>query len=194
MKKKNANTVEKSQNRLIARFIITYIVLMGLFLLAIGLEPIKKVLDINGIYTNMIVYLSALAIQPFGIVENVQGSIIHLRGLALDVKFGCNGLEAFLIYTVAILAFPADLIRKLVGIVGGFLILQLLNVLRIAGLGLSGIYLKEWFHYIHIYVAQGMMIAVALVLFLVWLNYAAGGKPQPEAQAAKSGIRRSKNK
>ena len=38
-----------------------------------------------------------------------------------------------------------------------------LDHLRIAGLGLSGIYLKEYFHYIHIYVAQGMMIAVALV-------------------------------
>ena len=56
--------------------------------------------------------------------------------------------------------------------VAGFFVLQILNVLRIAGLGLSGIYLKDYFHYIHIYVAQGMMIAVALVLFLVWLNYA----------------------
>jgi exosortase H (IPTLxxWG-CTERM-specific) len=145
---------------------------MGLFLLIIGLEPIKKVLDINGLYTNMIVYFSALLIKPFGIVQGVEGSIISLKGLALDVRFGCNGLEAFLIYTVAILAFPATIARKIIGIVGGFLVLQVLNVLRIAGLGLSGIYLKEYFHYIHIYVAQGMMIAVALVLFLVWLNYA----------------------
>ena len=59
-----------------------------------------------------------------------------------------------------------------IGVVAGFLVLQIVNVLRIAGLGLSGIYLKDYFHYIHIYVAQGMMIAVALVLFLVWLNYA----------------------
>ena len=66
---------------------------------------------------------------------------------------------------------PATIARKVVGILGGFIVLQFLNVLRIAGLGLTGIYLKEYFHYIHVYVAQGMMIAVALVLFLVWLNY-----------------------
>ena len=162
----------RRRNLLVWKFIVTYILLMGMFLLIIGLEPIKRVLDINGLYTRMIVYFSALLIQPFGIVEGVDGSIISLKGLALDVRFGCNGLEAFLIYTVAILAFPASVGRKVVGIVGGFLVLQVLNVLRIAGLGLSGIYLKSYFHYIHIYVAQGMMIAVALVLFLVWLNYA----------------------
>lgn len=162
----------KRRNLLVWKFIVTYVLLMGMFLLIIGLEPIKRVLDINGLYTRMIVYFSALLIQPFGIVEGVDGSIISLKGLALDVRFGCNGLEAFLIYTVAILAFPAGALRKMVGIVGGFLVLQVLNVLRIAGLGLSGIYLKAYFHYIHIYVAQGMMIAVALVLFLVWLNYA----------------------
>ena len=160
------------QNILVWKFILTYILLMGLFLLIIGLEPIKKVIDINGLYTNLIVYFSALLIEPFGIVEGVNGSIINLKGLSLDVRFGCNGLEAFLIYTVAILSFPATLARKAIGVVAGFLVLQILNVLRIAGLGLSGIYLKDYFHYIHIYVAQGMMIAVALVLFLVWLNYA----------------------
>jgi exosortase H (IPTLxxWG-CTERM-specific) len=163
---------KKRQNTLVWKFIITYILLMGFFLLIIGLEPIKKVIDINGLYTNMIVYFSAMLIKPFGIVESVNGSIINLKGISLDVRFGCNGLEAFLIYTVAILAFPATLARKAVGVVAGFFVLQILNVLRIAGLGLSGIYLKDYFHYIHIYVAQGMMIAVALVLFLVWLNYA----------------------
>jgi exosortase H (IPTLxxWG-CTERM-specific) len=163
---------KKRHNIMVWKFIITYILLMGLFLLIIGLEPIKKVIDINGLYTNLIVYFSALLIEPFGIVQGINGSIINLKGLSLDVRFGCNGLEAFLIYTVAILAFPASAGRKIIGVVAGFLVLQIVNVLRIAGLGLSGIYLKDYFHYIHIYVAQGMMIAVALVLFLVWLNYA----------------------
>jgi exosortase/archaeosortase family protein len=74
---------------------------------------------------------------------------------------------------VAILAFPAQKFWKAAGIGLGFVVLQILNVLRIAGLGLSGIYLREYFHYIHVYVAQGFMIAVALVLFLIWLHYAA---------------------
>ena len=166
------NASKRKKNSLVLKFIITYILLMGLFLLLIGLEPIKNVLDINGLYTNMIVYLSDLALKPFGIVQGVSGSVISLKGLALDVRFGCNGLEAVIIYTVAILSFPASIQKKITGITVGFVVLQVLNVLRIAGIGLSGIYFKEYFHYIHIYVAQGMMIAVALVIFLIWLNYA----------------------
>lgn len=155
------------------KFILTYVLLMGFFLLLIGLEPVKKILDINGVYTEMIIYLTALILKPFNIVQGISGSVINVKGLPMDVRFGCNGLEAFLIYTVAILAFPTRATKKLVGIIGGFFVLQILNVLRIAGLGLSGVYLKEYFEYLHIYVAQGIMIAVALVLFLVWLNYAA---------------------
>ena len=40
------------------KFIITYIVLMGLGVFLIGFEPIKRVLDINGLYTNMIIYFT----------------------------------------------------------------------------------------------------------------------------------------
>ena len=145
---------------------------MGLFLLLIGFESIKKILDINGLYTVMIVYLSDLALKPFGIVKGISGSVISLKGVALDVRFGCNGLEAFLIYTVATLSFPASIKKKIIGITGGFVVLQVLNIMRIAGLGLSGIYLRQYFYYIHIYVAQGIMIALALICFLLWLNYA----------------------
>ena len=169
MTKKGPKT---KKNLMLWKFILTYILLMGLFIFLIGFEPIKKILDIDGLYTNMIIYFTHLLLKPFGIVQGINGSVISLKGLALDVKFGCNGLEAFLIYAVAILSFPASIKKKSIGITAGFIVLQVLNVVRIAGLGLSGIYAKEYFHYIHIYVAQGMMIAVAFVLFLFWLNYA----------------------
>ena len=93
---------------IIRRFLVTYVLLMGSALLLIGLEPVQKIVDINGIYTRMIVRLSAWGLAPFGIVEGISGSIIRLRGLALDVRFGCNGLEAFLIFAVAVVAFPAS--------------------------------------------------------------------------------------
>ncbi len=154
------------------KFILLYIGLMGIFLILIGLPAIQTVFDINSGYTQMIIWLSAAALEPFGVVKGTSGSIIALSGINLDVRFGCNGLEAFLIYLAAIIAFPSRVGMKLVGVIAGFAILQFLNVLRIAGLGLSGVYLKEYFHIIHIYVAQGIMIVFALIIFLVWLHYA----------------------
>jgi exosortase/archaeosortase family protein len=95
-----------------------------------------------------------------------------LPSIALDVKFGCNGLEAVMIYGVAVIAFPAQWKYKLMGIGGGFVLLQIINILRITALAYSAIHFKTLFEYIHIYIAQGMMIAVSLGVFFIYLNYA----------------------
>lgn len=91
--------------------------MMGLFLFLIGYEPIKKLFDLNGLYTKLIVSLSAWLLSPFRIVENVTDTTITIRNIQMQVLFGCNGLEAFLIYTVGIIAFPAPIVRKFWGYV-----------------------------------------------------------------------------
>ena len=39
-------------------------------------------------------------------------------------------------------------------------------------LAYSCIYFKTFFEYIHIYIAEGIMIAVALGMYLLWISYA----------------------
>ncbi len=153
------------------RFLTTYLFLMVVIALAMSLEVVKKVVDINGLYTIFIIKATAFVLRPFKLVQGVDGSIIHLKGISLDVKFGCNGLEAFLIYTVAILAFPSPWKKRLIGILGGFLVIQFFNVLRIAALGYCGVHFSKYFYIFHIYVAQGIMIAIAFATFLFWLGY-----------------------
>jgi len=46
------------------KFIITYLILMGLFMTLVGLESIKKIMDINGLYTSMIIYFTELFLKP----------------------------------------------------------------------------------------------------------------------------------
>ena len=169
------NTINTKKISLL-KFIISYILLMALFLLLIGLEPIKNMIDINNIYTRMVIKFSVVIISCFGEIKEVSGSIIQLKDLALDIQFGCNGLEAFMIYIAAVLSFPATFKNKSAGIIAGFIVLQIINILRIAGLGLVGIYLKDYFHYFHVYVAQGMMIVVSFIIFLLWLQYVSDKK------------------
>ncbi len=156
----------------VKRFVITYLLLMGGFFFLIGFKPIQDVVDLNGIYTGVIVFLTSKILYLVNIKTSIEGSIIRLPSIALDVKFGCNGLEAVMIYSVAVIAFPASMGRKLTGIIAGFFVIQAINIIRIAGLAYSGVYYKGLFKIIHIYVAQGVMIAVALGIFLIYLNYA----------------------
>ena len=155
----------------IKRFAITYLILMSGFFFLIGFTPFQKIVDINGLYTQGVVATTARLFGILGIPSTHAGSIIQLPSIALDIKFGCNGLEAVMIYSVAVLAFPVSWKKKLIGIAAGFVVIQVVNILRIAGLGYSGIHFPGMFEYIHIYVAQGMMIAVSLGVFFLYLNY-----------------------
>ena len=156
----------------IRRFALTYLILMGAFFLLIGLKPIQNIIDLNGFYSKGVVILTSKILEILGIQSAYQDSVIKLPSIALDVKFGCNGLEAVMIYTVAVIAFPSPWKKKLMGILGGFLVIQVINILRIVSLAYSAIRFKSLFEYIHIYVAQGLMIAVSLGIFFVYLNYA----------------------
>lgn len=155
----------------VLRFVITYVVLMGLFFLLIGLKPVQDVFDINDGYSQVIVFLTAKILGVIGIPISTQGSLMHLPSISLDVEFGCNGLEAVMIYTVAVLTFPATWRQRLIGIIGGFAVIQVLNLIRIVGLAYAGVYHRELFDVIHLYVAQGVMIAVALGTFVLYLTY-----------------------
>lgn len=167
-----AEMAGESRGSGIKRFAITYLILMSVFFFLIGFTPFQKVVDINGVYTQGVVALTAKLLGITGTPCTYAGSIIRLPSISLDVKFGCNGLEAVMIYAVAVLAFPASVKKKLMGIAAGFVVLQVVNILRIAGLGYSGVHFPGMFEYIHVYVAQGMMIAVALGIFFLYLNYA----------------------
>jgi len=157
----------------IKRFILVYLILMGVFFTFIGFKPLQRIIDINGIYTNIVVYITSKVIRLVNIPSTAEGSIIKLPSISLDIKFGCNGLEAVMIYSVAVIAFPSTWKKRILGIIAGFLIIQIINIFRIVGLAYAGIHFKKFFYIIHIYIAQGIMIAISLSIFLIYI-YNAG--------------------
>ena len=175
MKKKSAKKPKLKSDKVthisIRRFIITYLILMAGFFFIIGFTPLQKIVDVNGMYTRGVVLITSDILTALHIPSTCNGSIIHLPSISLDVRFGCNGLEAVMIYSVAVLAFPAPWKKKFYGIVAGFLIIQAINIVRIVGLAYAGVYFQNIFHYIHIYVAQGIMIAIALGTFFLYLAF-----------------------
>ncbi len=159
-------------------FIIKYMVVTGFSLILVRFLAGQERLDIMGVWSRVVTCLTTWILYPFGILKQVHGSTVVLDGASLRVDFGCNGLEAVVIYAAAVICYPARLKTKALGIAVGFLVLQFANVLRIAAIALGGAYFKEYFHieeYFHVahyYVGQGLMIVLALVTLSVWLHYA----------------------
>jgi exosortase H (IPTLxxWG-CTERM-specific) len=144
---------------------------MGVAVLLIGYEPVKEIIDLNGIFSRTLASSAIPALKLFGIDARASGAVIYVPGYALEILFGCNGLEAFIIFGAAIISFPASWREKATGLFAGLLALQFLNYVRIVLLGVAGVFIPEYFELLHMYIAQGLMIAAALVTFIVWINH-----------------------
>lgn len=162
------------------RFLIIYVVLMGIFWFLIGYQPVQNIFDINGRYTDFIIYVTVKLLGLAGIPATVHRTIITLPSTSVEVVFGCNGLEAVLIYSIAVLAFPSAWKHKLFGIVFGFIMIQFINIIRILVVIYVAGNFQRIFDLVHVYLAQGLMIAVSLGVFLLYLRFIIYGQPKEQ--------------
>lgn len=160
-------------------FLVFVVVLLVLFGLEV-LEPIDRHVIVP--FTSTIADISAWLMRGFDADVFVQGKIIGSQrsGFAVSVERGCNGVEAVIILTAAILAFPAPWKHKLAGIGAGFFAVQAVNLVRIVSLFYLGQWNRVWFDWFHLYFWQALIVLDALAVFLVWLRML----PRPAACAA----------
>lgn len=170
---KKIKICEKKQgtdSRIIRRFILHYLILVAAFFYLKESDFIQNIIDINGLYSKSIVIFTAKILGILGVSSTYHGSIIEFPSISFDVRFGCNGLVTVMIYTMGVIAFPGVWKKKVLGIAAGLIVLQTANLIRIVFLAWSGVYYKAIFEIMHLYVASGMMIALALLIFLIYLN------------------------
>ena len=65
-------------------------------------------------------------------------------------------------------AYPTSWRARWLGTAIGIAIIQLVNIFRVCALFLIGLYFHELFHDTHVYVAQALVVCVAVALWLYW--------------------------
>lgn len=125
-------------------------------------------------FTERIVGVSTAVLRAIGEPALSEGTRIRSSGFAVDVKNGCNGVEAMLILVAAILAFPAPWGRRLAGLAAGIAVIQLLNLVRVVSLFWLGVHHREVFETFHTAVWQTALILVAVAVFILWSRRAGG--------------------
>jgi exosortase H (IPTLxxWG-CTERM-specific) len=99
---------------------------------------------------------------------DAQGTIMRSARFALDVRNGCNGVEATLLLAAAILAFPATLRSRLIGLVICSIAIELLNIVRLSSLFWLGEHYRQVFDLFHVAVWQSLIILAAISMFVLW--------------------------
>ena len=102
------------------------------------------------------------------LVEEQASQIYHNDKLVLYIADVCNGLELMVLYIGFIVCMPSRFWRKVLYIIIGVILIDLINILRCTGL----IYLREYFHayfeFAHHYLFKATVYATT---FLMWMVY-----------------------
>ena len=91
-------------------------------------------------------------------------------GFSIQVEDTCNASNVTVLLWAAILAFPAPWGQKLKGLALGTVALHGVNLLRIASLFYIGQHSPAMFEFTHLYVWEGAIMLVTLVIFWTWVQ------------------------
>ncbi len=132
----------------------------------------QQAIDLQFIYTNALNTIAVPLINLTGITAVQWGIDIIMPPATLRVAFGCNGLEAILIFTAGVLAYDSPWKTKLEWLLKGIVYLSILNLIRIVLLAHGMVFMDEYFHFLHDYVTQDIMIFIAILMFFVFTSKA----------------------
>ena len=118
--------------------------------------------------------ITSHVINLFGGQTSVTANVIHSSGnFALSVVTACTGLFTTGVFIVAVLAFPAGFLAKLIGVTLGAAGIFLINLLRLGSLFYVGVHFPDLFDKMHLLVWQSLVIVLALFLWLLWAKVVA---------------------
>jgi exosortase H (IPTLxxWG-CTERM-specific) len=156
------------KNRRELTFLILFVVLLGGSFTLISLNWVND--HVVEPFTGGVAKVSGATLDLLGQDVRMQGTIIRGRRFAVNIRNGCNGVEAMLIFLAAVLAFPAPWRARLLGLALGVVAIQVVNLVRVVALYLTGAYFPSWFDASHTVVWQTVVILFSVLLWILWAN------------------------
>jgi exosortase H (IPTLxxWG-CTERM-specific) len=151
-----------------ARFLILFLAILGVSFTVVALRQVNDIFVTP--YTAVIARMSGFILRVFGEEATVSGCVVSSPRFAVTIYNGCNGLITSLIFISGVLAFPAKISAKLIGVIGGLLTIQLINLVRIVSLFYIGVLLPQHFDDAHIFVWQSLVIVAGISLWILWAH------------------------
>lgn len=158
------------------RFLLKFVLIIAVSYVTIALRPVDRA--VVAPFTRGVAATSAALLRSFGQEVRIDGTTMRSPTFAVDVKNGCNGLEALLLLIAAIAAYPASWKARLSGIVAGSVIIEGVNLIRVSSLFIIGRDYPRFFDSFHITVWQTVIFILSIGLFAIWSSRFAS-QPRP---------------
>lgn len=167
------------RNRRELTFLILFVVLLGGGFTLISVNWFND--HVIEPFTAGIARASGATLDLLGQEVTMQGTVIRSPRFAVNIRNGCNGVEAMLIFLAAVLAFPAPWKSRLAGLALGILAIQVVNLVRVVALFLTGVYFPRIFDTSHTVIWQTIVILFGVLLWIFWAHRFAAMPAEPAA-------------
>ena len=101
----------------------------------------------------------------------VEGNVLNSSRDSVAVERGCDAIAPTALFVSAVLASPTSLLSKLPAVLGGMLILMVLNLARIITLFLTRAHWPSAFDIMHVEIWQALFIFLAILLWAFWASW-----------------------
>ncbi len=151
----------------IARFVILYLVYIGIFT---GLYLLFK--EDLAFMRNLTAETFSFTMNALGVTNSVTENLLLFgNGItALKVIDECTGIYEVLIYSSCVMAYSTTYQKKLLGIAFGLPAILGINMVRLVFLGFVGVWYPEIFDYVHYYLWQVTLILIIVLVVLIWIE------------------------
>ncbi len=161
------------------RFLVLYLLVVVASFTVVALRPVND--GFVEPYTSLVARMSGGVLGAFGENVTVEGCLVRSPRFAVTIYNGCNGLITSIIFIAGVLAFPAGPAAKIIGILGGLVVIQVINLVRIISLFYIGVFLPEMFDSSHLVIWQSVVILSGVALWIVWATRLASPRePGPD--------------
>ncbi|MCP4902849.1 MAG: exosortase H [bacterium] len=150
------------------RFLILFLSILGVSFFIVALNWVNDAFVVP--YTGFVAKMSGVALTILGEDTTVNGVVVSSPRFAVTIYNGCNGLVTSLIFISGVLAFPSSIRSKAIGVLGGLVSIQIINLVRIVSLFFIGIYLPQYFSQSHVFIWQSIVIVAGVALWVLWAH------------------------
>jgi exosortase H (IPTLxxWG-CTERM-specific) len=159
-----------ARKRPVLRFVVLFIALMVAFYAVTSMSWYQD--GVFQRYLNLNADVSAMMLRWFGEDARSTDQDVRSPRMSLSIAAGCDAIEPSFMFAAAVMAFPASVKAKLLGVIVGVPLLLLLNLARILSLYYIGVYVPNWFEIAHVDIWQPAFILLALICWIVWVIWA----------------------
>jgi len=159
----------------LGKFLLTYLLLTFVYQIYLGQFDVKK--NETDSFTKLVAQQTEDVLLFFNCdvktLPNSKEPAVNLyynqKSIARIIE-GCNALSVIILFISFIVAFSGKIKATILYIVGGSILIHILNVFRIALLCVLMYYYPEQQHFLHGVLFPLFIYGVVFVLWIIWVN------------------------